>query len=243
VAGAVAAAFGGLTYARNLDYWSAEALMRDTVQKRPANARARISYGVELLTASRFPEAEAQLRVAVGLDAGAATKAQAHMYLGSALCAQGRHVEGVPHLERALALDATLGEANGLLGEAYASQGRFAVAAKYLLLAVQASPDNPLLLRRAAWLLATAPQDDARDGVRAVEMAERATQLTTGQDAIALEALGAAYAEQDRFAEAVTILRRAIDVASAQGFHAFVPQLRQDLAQCEAGRKLRERPR
>ena len=240
VAGAVAVTFGGLTYARNLDYWSVEALMRDAVQKRPANARVRIAYGVELLSASRFPEAEAQLRIAVGLDAGPATQAQAHMYLGSAMCAQRKYAEGVPHLERALALDATLGEANGLLGEAYASQGRFAVAAKYLRLAVQASPDNPLLLRRTAWLLATAPQDQARDGVRALEMATRAVELTAGQDVIAMEALGAAYAEQGRFTEAVTTLRRAISVASTQGFHAFVPQLRQDLAQCEAGRKLRE---
>ena len=239
-AGAVTAVLGGHTYARNMDYWSGEALMRDTVEKRPTNARARISYGVELLTASRFPEAEAQLRVAVGLDAVASANAQAHMYLGSALCAQNKYAEGVPHLERALALDTTLVEAYGLLGEAYAGQGRFAVAAKYLLSAVQASPDNPLLLRRAAWLLATAPQDEARDGVRAVEMARHAVELTAGQDAIALEALGAAYAELGRFAEAVTTVRRAIEVASAQGFQTFVPQLRRDLAQCEEGRQLRE---
>jgi tetratricopeptide (TPR) repeat protein len=243
VAGLVATAFGGLTHARNRDYWSAEALMRDTVQKRPTNVRARISYGVEMLTARRFPEAEEQLRVAIGLDAGAATKAQAHMYLGSALCAQGQLAEGVPHLERALALDATLVEANGLLGEAYAGQGRFAVAAKYLRLAVQGSPDNPLLLRRAAWLLATAPEDEARDGVRALEMATRAVDLTAGNDAVALEALGAAYAEMGRFDEAVGSLRRASDVASAGGLRAFVPQLRQELAQCAAGRKLRETPR
>jgi protein O-mannosyl-transferase len=242
-AGLIASTFGALTYARNLDYHSVEALMRDTVEKRPTNTRARIGYGVELLTARRFSEAEAQLRVAVRLDAGSATKAQAHMYLGSALCAQGKPAEGVPHLERALELDATLTEANGLLGEAYAGQGRFETAARFLLLAVQASPDNPLLLRRTAWLLATAPQDEARDGARAVELAARATQLTRGRDAISLEALGAAYAEQGRFAEAAGALRQAIAVASMQGLQGFIGQLRQDLEQCEAGRKLRERLR
>src|SRR5205085_771365 len=50
---------GDLTRARNLDYQSDEALWSDTVAKRPANARARINYGIDLMTGARYAEAEA----------------------------------------------------------------------------------------------------------------------------------------------------------------------------------------
>lgn len=234
---------GSLTHDRNRVYWSKEALFFDTVSKRPENARARVAYGLELLAATRYAEAEEQLKVATGLDAGPNTMAHAHMYLGSSIAAQGRPHEGIPHLVRALELDPSLSDAAALLGEATSSLGRTEEAAKYFTAAVEATPDNPVLLRRVAWYLATVTDDNVRDGARAVEYAERACRLTEGRDPMSLESLAAAYAEQGSFEAAARVLRQAIDIARARGEAAFVPVLEEELAVVQAGQKLRVAPR
>ena len=182
-AGSVAGVFAEVTRARSRDYWSDERLWVDTVQKRPNNARARLGYGIDLLSAQRYVEAEAQLRVAVTLEDGGA---HAHMNLGSALCAQGKLDEGISHLERALTLDPARKETYGLLGEAYASRGQSARAVQYFTRALEVLPDNALLIRRVAWELATAADPGVRDGARAVELAERAVRMAGSQDALAL---------------------------------------------------------
>ncbi len=242
VVGMAVVVLGLLTRARNEQYQSEEVLLADTVQKRPANSVVRLAYGSTLLARQRFAEAEAQMRVVLTLEAGPDTQAHAHMFLGSALCAQGRLAEGVPHLARALELDRTLTDAHALLAEVYDNQGQLALAAEHFQLAVEASPDNPDLLRRVAWFLATTPHDGLRDGLRATAFAERASALTGGRDAAALEALGAAYAEQNRFPEAVAALSRALGVAQAQGNLPYAEELRRELALAQAGRKIRMPP-
>jgi tetratricopeptide (TPR) repeat protein len=219
---ALAIALGALTYARNMDYWSDEGLWRDTVEKRPANPRARLNYGIDLYAAGRLKDAERELREAVRLKD---TSAAAHANLGPVLCALGQLDEGIDHLERALALDPEYTTAHGNLGEAYATQGKHALAARQFSLAVDASPDNPFLLNRLAWLLATSPEDDVRNGTRAVELATRAVSLTSRQDLMSLETLSAAYAEAGRFEDAVNTGREALSLAERYGNGSMSAQL------------------
>jgi len=214
---ALAGVVGGLamlTLNRNRDYWSAERIWQDTVDKRPDNPRARLNYGVLLAADRRFPEAEAQLREALRLKEPVA---KAHLNLGSILCSEQRFEEGVPHLERAVALDPDLSTAHANLGEAYGALGRRAQAAKHFALAVEEEPDNLFLLNRLGWLLATSPEDDVRDAARAVEVGERAVRLTSRQDPLSLDTLAAAYAEAGRFNEAAATAREALELAGRRG--------------------------
>ena len=214
---ALAGVVGGLamlTLNRNRDYWSAERIWQDTVDKRPDNPRARLNYGVLLAADRRFPEAETQLREALRLKEPVA---KAHLNLGSILCSEQRFEEGVPHLERAVALDPDLSTAHANLGEAYGALGRRAQAAKHFALAVEEEPDNLFLLNRLGWLLATSPEDDVRDAARAVEVGERAVRLTSRQDPLSLDTLAAAYAEAGRFNEAAATAREALELAGRRG--------------------------
>jgi tetratricopeptide (TPR) repeat protein len=237
---AVAATFGTMTYARNGDYQADERLMRDTVEKRPLNIRPRVAYGADLLAARRFSDAESQLREAARLDGPDKTRAQANMYLGAALCAQQKTGEGVARLREALSLDPTLAEAHALLGEAYAGRGELALAVTHFTSSLNGLPDNVAVLRRVAWLLATATDPGIRDGSRAVALAERAVRLTERRDVMALEALMAAYAEQDRYAEAGAAGREALALARAQGNNVLAGPIARETALCESGQKLRE---
>jgi tetratricopeptide (TPR) repeat protein len=235
---ALAGAAGGLamlTLDRNRDYWSAERIWRDTVDKRPDNPRARLNYGVLLAAERRYPEAEAQLREALRLKEPVA---KAHLNLGSILCAQQRFEEGVPHLERAVALDPELSTAQANLGEAYGALGRRAQAAKHFALAVEGEPGKLFLLNRLGWLLATSPEDDVRDAARAVELGERAVRLTSRQDPLSLDTLAAAYAEAGRFDEAAATAREALDLEARRG--TVDRSLADRLALYASGRKFRE---
>ena len=54
-----------------------------------------------------------------------------------------------------------------------------------------------------AFLLATSRDPALRDGAKAVEYAEKANQLSNGNNAVVLDTLAAAYAGQGRYKEAV----------------------------------------
>ena len=241
--GLIAATFGVLTHARNKDYSSLEALMQDTVDKRPQNARALVTLGGHLLGLERYAEAERHLRTAIavprypGDDPG--VPAMAHMYLGSALAAQNRLEEAIPILEKARALNPGLGEPHAFLGEVYATQGRLVEAAESFDRAVSALPDVPPLLDRAARLRATASDPRARDGRKAMIYAERAVEISGGRDWRTLDTLAAAYAEAGRFPEAIAVVHRAIEAAKMQEPQA-ASLLSQRLSLYRAGQPLRE---
>ena len=169
VAGTVAVAFAASAYGRNLDFRSEERLWRDTVEKRPDNPRARLNYGVILYTAQRFTEAEPQLREAVRLKD---SSAPAHANLGSVLCALGKVEEGVSHLERALALDPDVHAARMATwarrtGSWAGGRRRPATSRRRSMRRLtRRSCSN-----RLGWLLATSPEDEVRDGAKAVEVA------------------------------------------------------------------------
>jgi tetratricopeptide (TPR) repeat protein len=235
---AIAATLAERTRARGRDYWSDEGLWIDTVNKRPSNDRARVGYGIDLLSAQRFADAEHELRIAVGLND---LNAHAHMNLGAALCAQGKLDEGIAHLERALALDPARKETYGLLGEAYGGRGNSPLSLRYFSRALELMPDNPFVLRRVAWLLATSPQDDVRNSAKAVELAERAVRITGGVDLVSLDTLATAYAEEGRFTAAAAAARDALALAQTQRNEAEIAELQQHLALFQAGKKLRAR--
>jgi len=210
----VVVGLGVLTSDRNRDFWSAERIWQDTVDKRPDNPRARLNYGVQLAAARRLPEAKTQLREALRLKEPVA---KAHLNLGSILCSEQRFDEGVPHLERAIAIDPELSTAHANLAEAYGALGRRALAAQQFALAVEAEPDKVFLLNRLGWLLATSPEDGVRDAARAVELGERAVRLTSRQDPESLDTLAAAYAEAGRFEAAAATAREALDLTASRG--------------------------
>lgn len=243
-AGAVAVAllvvaFALMTRDRNTLYWSEEALMADTVARRPANVPARLALGSVLVTEQRFVEAEPHLRAVLALPGTTPMKAHAHMFLGTALCASGRMADGIEQLRRALELDAGLTDARALLAESLLRAGDPAGAKREFETVLKATPDNPVLLRFVAWFLATSPRDDVRDGARAAALAGRARELTDGRDPITLEALGAAYAEMGRFGQAAAVLEQALTLARQGGTGGLVAALEQDLALVRAGRPLR----
>jgi tetratricopeptide (TPR) repeat protein len=91
-----------------------------------------------------------------------------------------------------------------------AKKGDYAGAAKDYEDFLKTDGNNIGILNNLAWLLATCPDDQVRDGRRAVTLAEKAVELTERKSATYLDTLAAAYAEARRFDDAVRVQQEAL---------------------------------
>jgi protein O-mannosyl-transferase len=225
------------TDARNRDYRSLEGIWLDTVQKRPANPRARANYASALILRGEYAAAESHLRIAV---AAQPDLAEAQADLGVALAARDAFDEGIAHLQRAIAIQPDYVAAHRNLGEAYAASGQFGAAARAFEKALELDPDDVFALKRRSWILATARDEGVRDGAQAVALAARAVRLTGRRDADALDTLAAAYAEVGRFDAAIETGEEALARAQQSSDRAKIAELEERLALYRAGQKIRE---
>jgi tetratricopeptide (TPR) repeat protein len=106
-----------------------------------------------------------------------------------------------------------------ILGEILQDQDRYAESEQAYLGAIQAQPASVLAYDGLGRLLGTCPDDNVRDGKRAVEYATTACERTGWQNPQYLNTLAAAYAEARQFDEAVRYQNRALED----------PELRDDL--------------
>lgn len=87
---------------------------------------------------------------------------------------------------------------------------------KESLLAAQTTlandPKNAEALCAAAWILATSPYAELRNGKEAVRLAEKANDLFRDKDPNALAVLGVAQAEYGSFRRAIDATRRAVEI-------------------------------
>ena len=96
-------------------------------------------------------------------------------------------------------------------GMAYDLLGEYPRAAADFEEAVRLCPRDAQACHRLAWLLATCPAPEVRNGERAVEFARRTCELCGPEDPNALGTLGAALAEVGQFAEALRCQEKAME--------------------------------
>ncbi len=121
--------------------------------------------------------------------------------------------------------------------DTYLGIGKHAEAIADYEKALKLRPDDSGILNNFAWVLATSPFDHLRNGKRAIELAERACQLTGYQQAHILSTLGAAYAETGDFATAMKWSQKAIELGRDDQKEA----LRKELDSYQAKKPFRER--
>jgi tetratricopeptide (TPR) repeat protein len=136
--GSVAALLTLLTIQRNRDYGSELLIWQDTVEKRPANARARTHLGIALAHVGRLDDAIGQCKEAVRLNPH---YADGQINLGFVLFHLGRLQEAIGHYEQALRIQPECAEAHNNLANALAQLGMTQEAIGHYEQALRIKPD------------------------------------------------------------------------------------------------------
>ena len=160
----------------------------------------------------RFDEAIGEYRTAIQLESN---NYAAISNLGQALFESGRVDEAVLWAEKALRLHPEAPGAYLNLGTFYMRTARDAEAIATFRRGLEQRQNFPPIAMRLAWLLATSPTAEFRNGKEAIELAKSACEESKFQDPETLDVLAAAYAETGQYEKAVTTARDALDKAAA----------------------------
>jgi serine/threonine-protein kinase len=103
--------------------------------------------------------------------------------------------------------------------------GEYRTAIQDHLEALKRDPRDPGTFNQLAWIWATAPDPDVRNGERAKECATRACELTEWQEAGYLDTLAAACAECGEHDVAVQWQQKALDRARPEQMAEYTARL------------------
>jgi tetratricopeptide (TPR) repeat protein len=211
----------------------AMAQYQEALESDPDNAETRYNLGNALLQQGNVDGAIAQYQKALQVNPD---YAEAHNNLGNALFKYGDVDGAIAQYQKALRINPDYAEACYNLGDIFHQTGRTEEAIAYYQRALQINPDYVEVQNNLARLLATCPEASLRNGNQAVELAQRANQLTGDANPVVLSTLAAAYAEAGRFPDAVKTAQRALELAKAQSDTALAEAIRSQLKSYQAGR-------
>jgi tetratricopeptide (TPR) repeat protein len=191
------------------------------------------NLGLAFAAQGRFDEAIENYRAALRInpDYHAALNS-----LGMALTARGRPDEAIADFRQAVRIQPHHADYHLNWGVALDQLGRTREAVAQYREALKLNPDLIAALNNLAWILASNPDAELRDGAEAVRLSERACELNHYQEPLFIGTLAAAYAEAGRFPEAVAAAEKAEQLGTTAGLTAVAAKNRQLLDLYQAGK-------
>jgi tetratricopeptide (TPR) repeat protein len=198
----LAAAFRdrGLAWDRKRYFDRAIDDLNEAVRLDPENLDLVMTRGKMCSTRGRHRQAMADFEYIIRMKPG---DPAGYLARGEELIEDLEADKAIAELTRALEVDPTCVKALLLRGKAWKRKYAHAAAITDYAEAVRRAPENAEAHRTLAWILATAPIRNFRDGARGVQEGTRACELTNWSDPDSLNALAAACAESGDYASAV----------------------------------------
>jgi tetratricopeptide (TPR) repeat protein len=219
------------------------------IRIQPQRVEPHLMRAEILAVTERMPEAIAHLEELLQLAPG---QIQILSQLGAFYVIDEQPRKAVDAFSRVLEQDSENARALRYRADAYLSIGEHAKAIADFDRVVEDSSEDESVLNNFAWVLATSPDDELRNGKRALELATKAAELTGYEMPHILSTLAAAYAETGDLetakkwsAKAVELSQKGIESAENDKQRAQLKtqheQLQKELATYEEGKPVRER--
>jgi len=237
--GALLLLAGTLTWRQCGMYSDLETLWRVTLARNPTAWMAHNNLGTVLAAKGQAKEAIENFQKAIQLNPNLSN---AHYNLGIALEKKGQFDGAISQFQEAIRLRPDYVDAHNDLGIAFEKKGQIAEAINQYQEAVRLDPDFAMALNNLAWMLATSPDGQFRNGAEAVGLAEHACELTHYGKPLFVGTLAAAYAEAGRFPEAMSTAEKAEQLATDAGLTVVAAKNRQLLELYHAGKPYHESP-
>jgi len=199
------------------------ALWKKAVALDQNDVRIQNGLGLSLYVQGDVQESFNHLRQAIRINPDFI---ESRLNLGKFLVEQGRPEEALPELQYILQIKPQFAPAEEALAAALQSSGQSAQALAHWRKALTLEPESISALSGTAWLLATAPDANVRNGTEAVALAEKANEIALGKSPDVLDTLAAAYAEAGDFVKARAIASQALDLAVEQKNKALSTAIR-----------------
>ena len=228
----------GTSYLRKGEYDKAIADSTEAIRLDPKMAVAHHNRGLSYGGKREYDKAIADFTEAIRLD----PKAK-HVYAARGACyaEKGLHDKAIADCTEAIRLDPK--DADNYSGRAtcYQKKHEYNLALKDYTEAIRIDPHNLDAHNAIAWLRATCPNNEIRDGKAAVEHATKACELSQWKNGGYFDTLAAAYAEIGNFEEAIRWQKKALEVGLGPDVDAKeVEKARLRLTQYQQGRPYRE---
>ena len=128
---------------------------------------------------------------------------------------KGQYEKAISAFTKAIEINPTDERAYSIRGLAYAGKSQYDKAISDINKALEINPHDAEAYNNLAWILATCPVAQYRDGTEAVELAQKSVDLVLHSQN--LDTLAAAYAEAGKFGHAITTQEKAIAQLKKEG--------------------------
>jgi tetratricopeptide (TPR) repeat protein len=162
---------------------------------------------------------------------------------GSAYYRTGNYEKALEDLNMAVSLDPTHYKAYTTMGLVYSKMGDAGKAMEDYKRAGELAPaDDWFPINNQAWIYATWPEAAVRDGAKAMELAEKACELSKWNDCYCIGTLAAAEAETGKYDDAVKHQQQALEMAKVDKKvdAKMLGQMKDALAHYQQGKPYRD---
>ena len=163
----------------------------------------------------------------------------AHNNLGNILAMLGRHEEAIGHFRAALAAKPDHAAAHNNWALSAEALHRPMEAIAHYREAMRLAPGFAAPINNLAWLLATGPEEQWRNGAEALQLAQRLCALVDCSQSAPLLTLAAACAEAGQFEQAISVAIQALEAARRIENAAAIQTATEMLAAFHQGRAFR----
>ena len=205
------------------------------VRIQPNDPEAQVALGNALFKKGLIDESIVHYQKALAIRPYYVT---AHYNLSSAFLKKGEIDKAIFHCQAVLSTQPEHAEAHTILASAFLQKGEIGNAIEQYKKTLEIAPRSVPALNNLAWILATYSDPAFRDGTKALELAQRANELSGRNNPVILRTLAAAHANVGQFSTAVEVGQLALSLTDRQSLVASA--LQRELAGYEASEPYRE---